>query len=126
MNLRTDSTESETITRIIYRCQRCRQTVRVDYPTLVKRHYYAVMDQVFQAQRQGVRTEHVFILPDGRESFWLPPHLCPTCSRVMGRTAIEGRLNPNVKCSGRCTSATGPVCECACAGANHGGKWIKA
>ena len=37
-----------------------------------------------------------------------------TCKR------IEGHQNDAITCSAKCTSATGPNCECQCAGANHG------
>lgn len=37
-----------------------------------------------------------------------------TCKR------IDGHHNPGVPCHAKCTGATGPNCECSCAGANHG------
>jgi hypothetical protein len=37
-----------------------------------------------------------------------------TCKRV------QGSLNEGIKCGAKCVNATGPSCECSCAGANHG------
>jgi hypothetical protein len=30
--------------------------------------------------------------------------------------------NPRVRCNAKCQTATGPVCECSCNGAHHGGR----
>jgi hypothetical protein len=52
---------------------------------------------------------------------------CPTCNPEgylggPGATLrkIDGYLSENKKCDRRCTGATGVVCECSCAGENHG------
>jgi hypothetical protein len=52
---------------------------------------------------------------------------CPTCNPGghlggIGFTLrkIDGYLSENKKCDRRCTEATGHVCECSCAGENHG------
>jgi hypothetical protein len=34
--------------------------------------------------------------------------------------SVKGRLVPDHKCDARCTTATGPACDCSCGGANHG------
>lgn len=34
--------------------------------------------------------------------------------------AVNGRYVPDHRCDARCTGATGPACDCACGGANHG------
>ena len=33
---------------------------------------------------------------------------------------VKGRLAPDHKCDARCTTATGPSCDCSCGGENHG------
>lgn len=33
---------------------------------------------------------------------------------------IEGRYAADIKCDGRCMSATGHSCDCSCGGVNHG------
>ena len=38
----------------------------------------------------------------------------------MTHIQITGHFNAEVKCDGRCTSATGHNCECSCGGKNHG------
>lgn len=51
---------------------------------------------------------------------------CTNCERTfdyMGRTNGSGRLSHSetrCKCDDRCTSARGPLCDCACNGENHG------
>jgi hypothetical protein len=53
---------------------------------------------------------------------------CTSLCRDYGMTThvemhqIKGTYNPRVKCDARCQGATGPVCECSCNGANHGGR----
>ena len=33
---------------------------------------------------------------------------------------MKGHLAPDHECDARCTGATGPNCDCACGGENHG------
>ena len=42
------------------------------------------------------------------------------CGKTMLGKAIQGYQSEQ-PCSPKCTGATGPVCECACGGFNHGG-----
>lgn len=37
--------------------------------------------------------------------------------------SVQGHVNEAVPCNSKCTSATGPHCECRCGGANHGGQY---
>lgn len=61
--------------------------------------------------------------PAEHEAF---PHywqvFCLVHHREIGWHRIEGKHNPDPEkvCDGRCMGATGPNCECACGGANHG------
>lgn len=116
--------DTDTETRIIYRCSRCKLAIRVDFPTVVRREYFTqIRDHTTGVRSQGYRTNTIFRTSEG-ETHWLPQKDCPRCRRMMGRAAIKGRLNPNVKCSPKCTNAIGPQCDCSCGGQNHGGAWI--
>jgi len=44
---------------------------------------------------------------------------CP-CGKRFPVRPVRGTHNPDKACSARCQSATGPSCECACGGDNHG------
>jgi len=49
------------------------------------------------------------------------PQTCSECGRgEPTRNMVNGTLNDNHKCDARCLNATGPNCDCSCAGANHG------
>lgn len=37
---------------------------------------------------------------------------------------VTATLNEAKPCDGRCTGAHGPVCNCSCAGANHGADYL--
>lgn len=37
---------------------------------------------------------------------------------------LQGHVVEGKRCDGRCTSATGPVCECECGGENHGRSFV--
>ena len=44
----------------------------------------------------------------------------PGCKRAMRAFVVKGTYSDRQECGPRCQSATGPSCECRCAGANHG------
>jgi hypothetical protein len=47
--------------------------------------------------------------------------VCPACSRYMVRgTLVRGTFNAEKVCNAKCMGATSGVCECNCAGSNHG------
>lgn len=46
--------------------------------------------------------------------------VCPEHGKFFPMRALVGRTVPEHKCDSRCTSATGPKCDCSCGGANHG------
>ena len=52
---------------------------------------------------------------------WLPA--CVEHRRPLRFAKLEGTYNGEKPCNARCMGASGPACECACAGANHGGLW---
>jgi hypothetical protein len=49
---------------------------------------------------------------------------CPECGRVTFGTTIRGTYHKDALCNSLCVAATGPDCECNCAGANHGKAWL--
>jgi hypothetical protein len=45
---------------------------------------------------------------------------CACARYVLLRKVTEGNKNSKHTCGARCTSSTGPNCDCRCKGANHG------
>ena len=102
--------------KIIYRC---------NTHNSIERH-------TFQQTRISNR-KTTFVDMTGRE--WLtrgtlPQVPCSQCdynkigdnARMIGK-AIKGRVVENTPCADKCISATGPSCDCACGGENHGGNF---
>lgn len=80
---------------------------------------YSRTEQEVTTSREGVTFE------DRGGNAWSAVFECPSCSRnvrVWGK-AIQGHHNPTKNCTPRCEAATGPNCDCSCAGDNHGGGW---
>ena len=50
--------------------------------------------------------------------------VCPECEAMVVLSRIYG-VTTTMVCSGACMDATGPVCECACGGANHAGSYLE-
>ena len=50
--------------------------------------------------------------------------VCPECQTLVVLSRIYG-VTTTMVCSGACMDATGPVCECACGGANHAGSYLE-
>jgi hypothetical protein len=112
------TTETEITTRVLFRCERCRRTIRVDYVTIVTRERLDA-DSAFE------RVTRRYKLAGGTESYWLPAEACPTCGRMMARSLVEGTMKAGVRCTPRCTGAEAPKCVCSCGGANHGRRWLR-
>lgn len=60
-------------------------------------------------------------LQQGRSSGY-PIVMC-SCGRFVTLHPVLGKYNPDKVCSAKCMSATGPSCECSCAGKNHGSSY---
>ncbi len=61
---------------------------------------------------------------EGYDRFFLSCPHCPA-NTYSGFVQVEMRLlrgtySERKECNARCMGATGPLCECSCAGANHG------
>lgn len=114
------TTTTTTRTRsTIYRCRACeraRKAAGEKRPVIAKR-----VDEELEVTITRMDTPPWHQV--SRRLLGLPqphPH-CPTCNRAMSFHAIvKGTKNENVPCDGRCMGATGPNCECACGGKNHG------
>lgn len=53
----------------------------------------------------------------------LPGGSCLPCGHKMTKvTEVKGTYSDKMTCGARCMNATGPSCECSCAGMNHGGR----
>ncbi len=50
--------------------------------------------------------------------------VCPECDATVVLSRIHG-ITTTMVCTGACVDATGPVCECACGGANHAGSYLE-
>ena len=73
------------------------------------------------------RWHDVFVTEDGTLNLahlgtWTEKLFFETCACGGRRkmNAVRGTVNMNKGCDGRCMAATGPNCDCACGGANHG------
>lgn len=49
--------------------------------------------------------------------------VCPDHNTYLKPVPVKGVVSLDKSCDGRCMNATGPNCECSCAGTNHGGSW---
>lgn len=76
---------------------------------------------------KGINGRAVFATDSGREAL---EHVigddsvilvrCAGCNKWRVARRVFGKHNADIRCDGRCMSATGHNCECACGGANHG------
>lgn len=70
----------------------------------------------------STRTVTRFVI--GGQIVAYPVARCAECgSTDVKVNVVQGRLNRNKPCDGRCMGATGPNCECSCQGENHGGRY---
>ena len=106
---------------VIYNCKKCKTGKRVEYPLGSKDRYYRedasgkrIDGGIWMlAWGGGKPTEYGGDVENG---------IC-SCGAMMTYGKLEGRYNPAVPCSAKCTSARGHTCECSCGGANHGSAW---
>ncbi len=42
------------------------------------------------------------------------------CGAAVSVSVVKGRVNADAACNAKCEASTGPTCECACGGENHG------
>jgi hypothetical protein len=99
--------------RFIGRCKRCGKTRKIEGEILIAHspeiHDYIVRDrggQIWTTADMGTN----------------PSKVWAKCGdhHVALHRVVEGRKASKHQCGARCTSATGPNCDCRCRGENHG------
>lgn len=96
----TTTTEITTV-RMIAKCARCKTVTAEDIPAR------SASDFFYQTSIQG--------------GGYVAYRSCKSCGRGLHRWhQVTGTVREAVKCTTRCTSATGSDCECECGGHNHG------
>lgn len=104
---------------MVGRCRHCRKGLRVSaQPGVMVRAGGVVTRYAFKINGEVVLGVVINSHSDGTS---IPCPACLPAVRRMRLMPVRGVYNANKKCSARCMSATGPSCECACGGANHGG-----
>jgi hypothetical protein len=102
--------------RWVGRCKRCGRTHKLE----------GVMHLGRPAGRPGQRE---YVVVDQDDLVWTTAALGSDVSAVVGpcgdhrctvRRVVEGSRRSKHECGARCTSATGPNCDCRCRGQNHG------
>tara|TARA_Y100000310_G_scaffold140673_1_gene140087 strand:+ start:463 stop:846 length:384 start_codon:yes stop_codon:yes gene_type:complete len=114
------TTTDTTIIKILYTC-----TVHES----IERHTFQ-QSKVYDDRTYRL-TAVKFTNSEGREVGFrgeLPRIACSQCdynkigdNAIMTAKAIKGRIVESVPCADKCINATGPSCDCACGGENHGG-----
>ena len=118
--METHTTTTTTTRGVAFRCSNCKAHRRVEFSHTVTRSERWLDGRRMESRLHtwGALQPVEIVRAFGAE---LPRLKCSACGvgRMTGR-AIEGTLNPAVKCGAKCTHAKGHVCECECGGANHG------
>jgi hypothetical protein len=91
--------QEQATVRIIFKCRRCKTAKTYDYTNALR----------------PVRTDP----STGKLVGACEDYTCPTCRRERIANTVSGRVTDQ-PCGSRCMGATGPSCDCACGGANHG------
>lgn len=97
------------LARWIGRCKVCGATLKIEGRVATATH-----GEVAVIAAEGVYTTRCI----GDASLVLKR--CACGKFCMLRKVTEGKKNSKHMCGSKCTSATGPNCDCRCKGANHG------
>lgn len=89
-------------TTFIYRCRRCKSARRVAMLATKTYEGYG---------RWGVR----YSVAPGQAR-----DVDQCCGAFMVGNRLQATCRPEVKCNAKCTGAVGFICDCSCAGKNHG------
>ena len=117
-----------TVSHYIGKCRICKHAVRVDVRQDVRlgwewcagnRCYISTRQYQYEALTPGAsyhasKQGHYVVMACPQGCIERHARALFTCKR------IDGHHNPSVACNMKCLSATGPQCECSCAGDNHG------
>lgn len=87
--------------------------------TLINRHYYRCLACLSAVAIDGDKLKVAY---DHNNKPLFPRCDCGGGLDYMGRVSGDNymRVEDRCACDGRCTHATGPNCDCACGGKNHG------
>lgn len=87
--------------RMMTRCRKCRTAHAEDVPGVAASEFYYFTNMI------GIGKPH---------------RTCRNCGAALYFwKQLHAKHNPKVACTAKCVGATGPSCECSCAGKNHGG-----
>ncbi len=129
------------------RCDECASAATVEYPRVsfigkcraCKKHsqftaeiadktaarYHEVTGRMFVGPKRswrvltGRNADTVTRLEGPWNGKWTIGLPCHKCGKTMTFTAVAGEVTEK-PCGARCMASTGPSCECACGGKNHG------
>jgi hypothetical protein len=105
---------------VIYNCKRCKAGKRVEYPIERRKGYFFRLDSNGNEQPSSIWIQ---ACGGGRPVEYggdIEMGICRGCGKMMESGVLKGFFKPDHKCDARCMSSRGPLCECACGGANHG------
>jgi len=119
-----------TVSRWIGKCPQCKTARRVEVRQDVRLTWqYSTPDKmafskrVYQYEVLSAGTRH-YVHKGGNYVMAMCDALCTDAHKEAHWflcKRIEGVYNDGIKCNAKCMNATGPNCECSCAGENHGG-----
>lgn len=98
----------------IFNCKKCKVGKRISYPEMRKVH---------EGYGRYSYVRFRICPTNGRQIKPTEESTCDQCGRFMPFGWLQGFKSETVKCDARCTNARGFMCECSCAGENHGKGW---
>lgn len=106
----------------IARCNRCTKTAREAGNA---RAIVATRSTLWQEQRGGWFWFTSESAPDPITRTGQPVMCditipCRSCGQPRRADRMNGKHVAEIPCNAKCTSATGPNCDCSCGGSNHG------
>lgn len=66
------------------------------------------------------------VTPEGYATYRIRGFLlmaCVECGKGVYGQTIQGKVSDKMPCGAKCLASKGPVCECTCAGENHGSNY---
>lgn len=99
----------------------CSCRLHIEVPMMLDRWTEVHHNHAFGTSREVPKSRQYPANPFGK--YWMPSALAQHCifhKREIRWVPVNGSYSESHKCDARCMNATGPNCECACGGANHG------
>jgi hypothetical protein len=100
----------------ILRCKKCK-TARTVELTVWRRFTHT--DRVLGVNHYKYEEKYNGASWDVLSAVTTPPHVCPKCQGMMHGKTVRG-VKSDHECDAKCMASTGFLCECSCAGKNHG------